>query len=179
MSWFSFSFWRRRRAQSGVLCAVFLSALLKQVVNSSQVGHIFKSITHQARCYVFRVIIQSRVWKLSGKTQSMTFDSDGGSCVENSALLILPVHESTEIICLGIQKGLIPIHYNQCVFSQRLAYWLLLHIDLLFVQSLVLNIHCLMSLLTGIDLVGWSVCQCLLGGTDLGSVYRSTMEMNL
>ncbi len=103
-----------------------------------------------------------------------------GSCVVNSAHLILPAHESPEIICLDIQKGLIPIHYNQCVFSQHLAYWLLLHIDLPFVQSLALNIHCLMSLLTGIDLVGWSVsvCQCLLGGTDLGSVLRSAMEMN-
>ncbi len=98
-----------------------------------------------------------------------------GSCVENSALLILPVHESTEIICLGIQKGLIPIHYNQCVFSQRLAYWLLLHIDLPFVQSLVLNIHCLMSLLTGIDLVGWSVSVCWVGliwGQFLGAPWR-------
>lgn len=92
----------------------------------------------------------------------MTFDLDGGSCVVNLAQLILPVHESPEIICLGIQKGLIPIHYNQCVFSQHLACWLLLHIDLPFVQSLALNNHCLLSLVSsaaGIDLVGWSVAR--------------------
>lgn len=92
------------------------------MVNSSQVGHIFTSITHQARGYVFRVINQSSVRKLIGKAQSITFNSDGGSCVVNLAQLILPVHESPEIICLGIQKGLIPIHYNQCVFSQHFAY---------------------------------------------------------
>lgn len=84
MSWFSFAFWRRRRAQSRILCAVFLSALSKQVVNSSQVGHIFKSITHRARCYVFRVIIQSSLWKLSGKVQSVIFDTDGVVCCEFS-----------------------------------------------------------------------------------------------
>lgn len=70
----------------------------------------------------FRVIIQSSVRKLSGKAQSVTFGSVGGSCVVNLARLILPAHESPEIICLGIQKCLIPIHYNQCVFSQHLAY---------------------------------------------------------